>query len=179
MAERKIPEINAGSMADIAFLLLVFFLVTTTIQTDTGLNVLLPPYVEEPPPPEKKNKRNVFDVLINGNDELLVRGYPLRDVYNLKDKAKEFIMNKGKDPNSSDSPTKAIVSLLNDNGTSFEMYVAVYDQLKSAYNELWEESSMNVYGRHYDDLTLDERKKIRADIPLVISEAEPTSFEDK
>ena len=177
MAQRKIPEINAGSMADIAFLLLVFFLVTTTIQTDSGLSVLLPPYVEEPPPPEKKNKRNVFSVQINGNNELLVRGNPVQDVYSIKDKAKEFIMNYGKDPNSSDSPKKAIVSLLNDNGTSFEMYVLVYDQLKAAYNELWDEAAMDIFGRHYEDLSRKDKKKVREDIPLVISEAEPTSFD--
>jgi biopolymer transport protein ExbD len=177
MAERKIPEINAGSMADIAFLLLIFFLVTTTIQTDTGLNVLLPPYVEEPPPPEKKNERNVFAVQINGNDGLLVRGKEEKDVKNIKDRLKKFIMNYGKDPGSSKSPKLAVVSLLNDNGTSVKMYVAVYDQLKAAYNELWDESAMNQFGRHYDDLTKDERKGIRADIPLVISEAEPSNYE--
>ena len=177
MADREIPEINAGSMADIAFLLLVFFLVTTTIQTDTGLRVFLPPYVEVPPPPEKKNKRNVFAVQINGNDALLVRGEQFPNVLDLKEKAKEFIMNNGKDPNSSDSPTKAVISLLNDNGTSFEVYVAVYDQLKGAYNELWDEEANNRYGRAYEDLSKEERKSVRAKIPLVISEAEPTSFE--
>lgn len=177
MAERKIPEINAGSMADIAFLLLIFFLVTTTIQTDTGLNVLLPPYVEEPPPPEKKNERNVFAVQINANDGLLVRGEQVRDVKVIKDKLKKFIMNFGKDPGSSDNPKLAVVSLLNDNGTSVKMYVAVYDQLKAAYNELWNESAMNKYGIRYEDLGKEERKSVRADIPLVISEAEPTSYE--
>ncbi len=178
MAERKIPEINAGSMADIAFLLLIFFLVTTTIQTDTGLRVFLPPYVEEPPPPLEKNKRNVFAVQINGNDALLVRGTPLANVRKLKEKAKNFIMNHGKDPNSSDSPDKAVVSLLNDNGTSFEMYVSVYDQLKAAYNELWDEAAKAKYGRLYEDLTKEERILIRKGIPMVISEAEPSSFKE-
>lgn len=179
MAKRDIPEINAGSMADIAFLLLVFFLVTTTIQTDAGLNVLLPPYVEEPPPPEKKNKRNVFDVLINANNQLLVRGQPLDldNVGEIKDRLKKFILNRGADPNSSESPKLAVVSLLNDNGTAYGAYVAVYDQLKSAYNELWEDAAMSRYGRGYDDLSKKERKSIRTDIPLVISEAEPTSID--
>ena len=178
MSKREIPEINAGSMADIAFLLLIFFLVTTTIQTDSGLRVLLPPYVEVPPPPEKKNKRNVFAVQINGNNQLLVRGRPV-DLANIKEirkQLKTFIMNNGKDPNASDSPKLAVVSLLNDNGTSYEAYVGVYNQLKAAYSELWEESSQSQFGRSYEDLNRDERKAIRADIPLVISEAEPTSL---
>lgn len=176
MSKREIPEINAGSMADIAFLLLIFFLVTTTIQTDSGLSVLLPPYVEVPPPPEKKNKRNVFAVQINGNNQLLVRGRPLSDIREIKTQLKTFIMNKGKDPNASDSPKLAVVSLLNDNGTSYEAYVGVYDQLKAAYNELWEESAQRKYGRSYEDLDIKERKSIRSEIPLVISEAEPTSL---
>jgi biopolymer transport protein ExbD len=176
MSKREIPEINAGSMADIAFLLLIFFLVTTTIQTDSGLSVLLPPYVEVPPPPEKKNKRNVFAVQINGNNQLLVRGRPLSDIREIKTQLKTFIMNKGKDPNASDSPKLAVVSLLNDNGTSYEAYVGVYDQLKAAYNELWEESAQSKYGRSYEDLDRKERQSIRSEIPLVISEAEPTSL---
>jgi biopolymer transport protein ExbD len=176
MPKRDLPEINAGSMADIAFLLLIFFLVTTTIQTDSGLSVLLPPYVEVPPPPEKKNKRNVFSVQINGNNDLLVRGRQCPDVNSIKEKAITFITNRGKDPNSSDSPTKAIISLLNDNGTSYEMYVAVYNQLKAAYNELWEETSMEKYGRSYGDLNKEERKAVRNEYPLVISEAEPSDL---
>lgn len=178
MAKRDIPEINAGSMADIAFLLLIFFLVTTTIQTDSGLSVLLPPYVEVPPEPEKKNKRNVFDVLINANNQLLVRGQPLTldNVGEIKDKLKKFIMNRGKDPNSSESPKLAVVSLLNDNGTSYNAYVSVYNQLRAAYNELWQEMAQGKYGRNYEDLTKDEKKTIRNQIPLVISEAEPTSL---
>ncbi len=177
MAQRKIPEINAGSMADIAFLLLIFFLVTTTIQTDTGLNVLLPPYVEVPPEADKVNRRNVFDVKINGRDELLIRGEQVADVYSIKEKARAFIMNNGRDPNSSDSPKFAVISLMNDNATSVATYVAVYDQLKAAYNELWNESAQAKYGRNYEDLTKEERQDVRKEIPLVISEAEPTNFE--
>lgn len=179
MPKRDIPEINAGSMADIAFLLLIFFLVTTTIQTDSGVPVLLPPYVEEPPPPEKKNKRNVFDVLINANNQLLVRGQPLTldNVGEIKERLKTFIMNNGVDPNQSSSPKLAVVSLLNDNGTSYEAYIAVYNQLKAAYNELWQDAAQSRYGRNYEDLERDEKKVIRENIPLVISEAEPTSVE--
>jgi hypothetical protein len=139
---------------------------------------LLPPYVEKPPPPEKKNKRNVFAVQINGNNQLLVRGrpVPLSEIKEIRTQLKTFIMNRGQDPNSSDSPKLAVVSLLNDNGTSYEAYVGVYDQLKAAYNELWEESAQRLYGRSYEDLDRKERKAIRVEIPLVISEAEPTSL---
>lgn len=181
MAKREIPEINAGSMADIAFLLLIFFLVTTTIQTDSGLSVLLPPYVEVPPPPEKKNKRNVFSVQLNGNNDVLVRGYPssLDQPTLIKDQLKVFINNRGRDPESSESPKKAVVSLLNDNGTSYDAYIVVYNQLKAAYNELWEESAQKEYGRSYEDLDKKQQQSIRSEIPLVISEAEPTSLAAK
>lgn len=178
MAKRDIPEINAGSMADIAFLLLIFFLVTTTIQTDAGINVLLPPYVEIPPEAEKKNKRNVFSVQLNSRNELLVRGYPvpMSDAKQIKEQLKKFIMNNGKDPNSSDSPKLAVVSILNDNGTSYESYITVYNQLKAAYNELWDERAQSIYGRPYEDLETNEQGKVREEIPLVISEAEPTNL---
>lgn len=177
MARRKVPEINAGSMADIAFLLLVFFLVTTTIQTDSGLSVLLPPYVEEPPPPEKKNIRNVFAVQINAMDQILVRDKPMK-LENIREFAKEFILNPTRREDLSESPKKAVIALLNDNGTSYGTYVGVYNELKAAYNELWEDASQVKYSRAYDDLTKEERKSIRENIPLVISEAEPTSFDD-
>lgn len=181
MAKREIPEINAGAMADIAFLLLIFFLVSTTIQTDAGINVLLPPYVEVPPPAEKKNKRNVFSVQINSRNELLVRGYPvpMSEAKQIKEQLKTFIMNNGRDPNSSDSPKLAVVSILNDNGTSYESYIVVYNQLKAAYNELWTERAQSLYGRDYENLDKEEQGKIREVIPLVISEAEPTNLENK
>jgi len=176
MANRKIPEINAGSMADIAFLLLVFFLVTTTIQTDAGLPVLLPPYTEDVDLSKKVNKRNVFAVQINGSDDMLVRNKPLT-VDLLRERAKEFILNPQGRDDLAKSPKLAVISLLNDNGTSYEMYVMVYNELKAAYNELWDDASQAKYGRNYDDLTRKEKKSIRSQIPLVISEAEPSNFD--
>jgi len=176
MADRKIPEINAGSMADIAFLLLVFFLVTTTIQTDAGLPVLLPPYTEDIEQTQKVNKRNVFAVQINANDQMLVRDQ-LTTVDVLRERAKEFIMNPQGREDLAKSPKKAVISLLNDNGTSYQMYISVYNELKAAYNELWNDASQARYGRNYEDLTKKEKKSIRQEIPLVISEAEPTSFD--
>lgn len=172
MANRKIPEINAGSMADIAFLLLVFFLVTTTIQTDSGLKVLLPPYV----PPEEEvpldvEKRNVLAVQVNARDQLLVRDKEMK-VEDLREYTKMFITSGRED--MAKRPDQALVSLLNDNGTSYEMYLAVYNELRAAYNELWEARAQNEFGLSYEALNKTQQKTIRKAIPLVISEAEPT-----
>lgn len=176
MAKREKKELGAGAMADIAFLLLIFFLVSTTIQTDAGLNVLLPPYIEQPPRPV--NKRNVFSVQLNAANELFVRGSRMSwsETKLIKEQLKTFIMNHDKDPNSSETPTKAVVSILTDNGTSYESYITVYNEVKAAYNGLWEQQAQNLYGRSYQDLGTAEQSEIRKIIPLVISEAEPTSL---
>lgn len=172
---RGAPTINASSMADIAFLLLIFFLVTTTIDIDKGIRVKLPPWSDEEPDPLKLKTRNVYSVLVNANNELLVRGEPkvLRD---LKKDTKEFILNPQGRDDLAEKPTKAIISLKNDRGTEYETYLTVYNELKAAYNEIWEEKSQIKYGKPYVDLTTDLKKEIRKEIPLVISEAEPTDF---
>lgn len=175
---RVSPEINASSMADIAFLLLIFFLVTTTIDVDKGITVKLPPWSDEPPETQKLKTRNVYSVLVNANDELLVRGEPM-EVKDLKENAKVFILNPQKLDNMSESPKKAIISLKNDRGTSYGSYLGVYNELKAAYNELWDEYSDTNYGMPYDELTIDKKKELRSNIPLVISEAEPTDFAKK
>ena len=129
-------EVNASSMADIAFLLLIFFLVTTTIASEKGLTILLPPKKEDQEDIEIKVKeRNLFKVIVNSRDRLLVENDPL-SVGRLKEKAKEFINNNGRDKNSSDSPQKAIVALKTDRGTSYKRYIDILDQLKAAYHEL-------------------------------------------
>ncbi len=169
-------EINAGSMADIAFLLLIFFLVTTTIVEDKGITVKLPPWSEEEPDITKLKKRNVFSVLVNAQDQLLVRGEPSR-VEELRERAKEFISNPSKLENLAEKPTKAIISLKNDRGTSYEAYLTVYNELKAAYSELWDELSQRRYGIPYsDDMPFAYKKAIREEIPFVLSEAEPTAF---
>jgi biopolymer transport protein ExbD len=172
-------EINAGSMADIAFLLLIFFLVTTTIVEDKGILVKLPPWSDEEPDITKLKTRNVYSVLVNAQDQLLVRGEPLR-IAQLRENAKEFIANPNKRENLSESPKNAIISLKNDRGTSYEAYLGVYNELKAAYAELWTELSQSRYGEPYsDDMPFAQRKAIRDEIPFVISEAEPTSFGDE
>jgi biopolymer transport protein ExbD len=173
--ERKAPEVNAGSMADIAFLLLIFFLVTTTIAVDKGVLVKLPPWSNEPPPEMKLNTRNVYSVLVNANNELLVRGEP-KDIKNLREDTKTFIMNPRKLEDMAEKPTKAIISLKNDRGTKYKTYLEVYNELKAAYNELREEEAQKRHNKSYEFITRDQQKEIRNAIPLVISEAEPTNF---
>ena len=173
--DRMSPEVNAGSMADIAFLLLIFFLVTTTIDVDKGVLIKLPPWSDEPPPEMKLNSRNVYSVLVNANDDLLVRGEP-KELKTLREDTKTFIMNPRKMDNMAEDPKKAIISLKNDRGTSYAIYLEVYNELKAAYNELREEEAQRQHGKSFEFLTKDERKAIRSKIPLVISEAEPTNF---
>ena len=174
--DRMSSEINAGSMADIAFLLLIFFLVTTTIVEDKGITVKLPVWSEEEPDITKLKKRNVYAVLVNAQNQLLVRGEPMR-VDDLRNNAKEFISNPYNRPDLAEKPTRAIISLKNDRGTEYGTYLAVYNELKAAYNELWSDLAMKKYGVPYsDELPLAWRKSIREEIPFVISEAEPTNF---
>lgn len=169
-------EINAGSMADIAFMLLIFFLVTTTMDVDKGITVKLPPWSEEEPDITKLKKRNVFSININAFNQLQVRG-ELTDIKQLREKTKEFIANPLKIDDLSEDPTKALISLKNDRGTKYEAYIEVYNEITAAYNELWNELSMKEYGVPYsDELDVAKRKAIRNQIPKVLSEAEPTAF---
>lgn len=173
--DRISNEINAGSMADIAFLLLIFFLVTTTIDEDEGILVRLPPWSEDEPDIQKLRERNVFSVLVNASNQLLVRGEPT-NVFDLRNRAKEFILNPQRREDLAESPSKAIVSLKNDRGTSYETYLSVYNELQAAYDELRFEQAMKKYGKAYENLTGDQRSDIRAMIPMILSEAEPTAF---
>ena len=174
---RSKNEINASSMADIAFLLLIFFLVTTTIVEDKGITVRLPPWSEEEPDITQLKTRNVYSVLVNAQNQHLVRGQPM-SIRDLRSNAKEFIANPYKREDYSEKPTMAIISLKNDRGTSYKTYLEVYNELKGAYNELWNEASLKKYGLPYDEdkLPLAYRKAIRSEIPMVLSEAEPTAF---
>ena len=173
--DRMKNEVNAGSMADIAFLLLIFFLVTTTIVEDKGILVKLPPWSEEDVD-VKLNTRNIYSVLVNANNQLLVRG-ELMDIRVLKDKTKEFITNPTKREDLPLDPKKAVVSLKNDRGTQYGTYLEVYNELRAAYNEVWDEESKKRYGgKGYADINKAQQKSIRTDYPLIISEAEATSF---
>ena len=174
--DRMSNEINAGSMADIAFLLLIFFLVTTTIVEDKGITVKLPPWSEEEPDITKLKTRNVYSVLVNAQNDLLVRGQPMR-IDELRMNAKEFISNPTQRDDYAERASKALIMLKNDRGTNYKTYLAVYNELKGAYNELWDEMSRRNYGRPYsEDLPIAWKKKIKEEIPMVLSEAEPTAF---
>ena len=163
-------------MADIAFLLLIFFLVTTTMDQDTGIARKLPPMPEEEQekPPEIKAK-NIYVVLINANNELLVEG-EWTQISDLKDGAKKFINNNGRDPASSDNPQKAIISLQNDRGTQYVTYIRVQNELAAAYNELRNEASLNKYGEIFTNLNKKQQKEIKKMYPQKISEAEPKNI---
>lgn len=195
---RKLEEINAGSMADIAFLLLVFFLVTTTMDTSWGLARRLPPPIlpNQPPPPEIKD-RNVFVVLANANDQLLVEGQ-IMDIRDLREAAKEFIANPQRKENLPEFKeeevdllgrmpvSKQVISLQNDNGTSYDLYIQVQNELEAAYNDLRDELSRAKFGVAYDELeekadpegandvkAQEMIKALRTVYPQRISEAEP------
>jgi len=199
MAKRAAPEVNAGSMADIAFLLLIFFLVTTTIETDSGISRRLPPIDDTIDPPEIRQK-NIFIVLINKDDQLLVEE-KLMDIKDLRVAAIEFLDNGGgvgeeactycqgaKDPNSSDNSDKAIISLQNDRATSYKMYISVQNELVAAYNELRNRESQRLYGQEYllmeknladatwrgdKDKLKEQVDNLKAMYPQKLSEAEP------
>ena len=149
---RKIPEINSGSMADISFLLLTFFLLTSSINTDMGISRKLPPPIDPSIKPPEIKKRNIITVLVNANDQLLVNG-SIGDITTLKSKTVEFLSNPSNDPNMSEKTikyidllgnievSKGVISLQNDRGTSYEMYVQVQNELTAAVNELRDQLS--------------------------------------
>jgi len=204
MAKRSAPEVNAGSMADIAFLLLIFFLVTTTIETDSGLNRKLPPMEDQVDPPIIREK-NIFTVVVNKNDQLLVEE-DLTNIQDLRSLAVAFLDNGGgvgeeacdycqgeRDEASSDNPDKAIISLKNNRETSYKVYIAIQNELVAAYNELRNREFLRLYPnvglnfvdaqKKYDDPRTSandsEELKPKLDVvkqmyPQKLSEAEPS-----
>ncbi|MCK9270516.1 MAG: biopolymer transporter ExbD [Bacteroidales bacterium] len=185
MARRATQEINAGSMADIAFLLLIFFLVTTTMDVDTGISRKLPPPLDPSVKPPDIRQRNIFTVLVNSRDRLAVDGEPI-NISELRQRTKTFMSNP---QNREDLPemtlrnipplgnvrvSKGVISLKNDRGTSYKMYIAVQNELAAAINELRDELAMEKFGRKYGQLiSEDQIKAIQKAIPVPISEAEP------
>jgi biopolymer transport protein ExbD len=186
---RSTPEIPNASMADIAFLLLTFFLVTTTIANDRGLSLILPPPPEAQPPEDVKIKEhNMFKIQLNSSDALLVEGEPMSDVSGLKDDIKEFVMNYGKDPSSSDNPQKAVVSFKTDRGTSHKRFIEILDIIQAAYYDIYAERA-GVTNARWRELSSDLSDPENAllydkgrgkkpdgslEIPMAISIAEPT-----
>jgi biopolymer transport protein ExbD len=188
--KRKTSEINSSSMADIAFLLLIFFLVTTSMSTSTGLSRRLPPPL--PPdqviPPVDVNKRNIFVVKVNSQNQLMVQG-ELMELQDLRQKAKEFIKNENDDPHlpirteenipllGTMSITKDhVISLQNDVDTQYQAYINVQNELVAAYNELRNELAKEKFGAGYDELNEDQQKAVQSVYPQKISEAEPKNY---
>lgn len=198
------PEVNAGSMADIAFLLLIFFLVTTTIETDAGLDRMLPP-IEPPDQDVVIKQKNIFQVNINKNGQLLA-DEELIDIKDLREKAKAFLDNGGapqgspdycsycqgaRDASSSDNPSKAIISLKNDRETKYSTYITVQNELVGAYNDLRNREAQRLFNQDFTDMEaeylnpetsddvkdqLKEKvKRIQDLFPQKLSEAETSS----
>lgn len=145
------------------------------IEQDLGIDVKLPPWMEEEPDVTQLKARNVLSVLVNAQGDILVRAQPTA-LEDLRGITKEFIANPAADENLAESPKKAIISLKNDRGTNYKQYLAVYNELKEAYQELWEEAAQERYQKSYAEVGRNEQRSIRQDIPFVISEAETTAF---
>lgn len=191
--KRKVPEINSSSTADIAFLLLIFFLITTSMDTDRGLARRLPP------PPEKDQEekdiivkeRNVLAVRLNSNDQLMV-GSDYISIKQLRERVKEFIANPYNDEKLPEKHAKDIpffgnvmitenhvISLQNDRGTSYQAYIDVQNELVAAYNELRNELSQEKWQKEYNQLDEEQQKAVREYYPQKISEAEPKNYGGK
>ncbi|MBO4744985.1 MAG: biopolymer transporter ExbD [Bacteroidales bacterium] len=188
-AKKKVPPINASSMADISFLLLAFFLMTTTMDVDTGIARRLPP----PVPPQEDipdiKERNILAVSINKNDWVMVNNKPM-DVRMLKEEAKNFLSNPFNSPDLPEKRmdtipalgglyevSKGVISLKNDRGTSYDMYIRVQDELTKAVNELRDELSRKEFGVPFTSLKEENKiEAIKRAIPIAISEAEPEEY---
>ncbi len=189
---RKTPGLNTQSTADIAFLLLCYFLMTSTMDQQSGLQRRLPPMPAENQKTEdtKVNKRNIIIVKINSSDRLYAGGQIL-DVSQLKDKIKEFITNRNNDPNLPEREmkmiegygeypvSKGVISLQNDRGTSYRAYIAVQNELVKAINEVRDDFCKQNYGKPYVSLSEEQQKIVRDAIPQNISEAEPKDVTKK
>lgn len=183
---RPMQEINAGSTADIAFLLLIFFLMTSTMDSSSGLQRRLPPMPDKNQQIEsaKVNRRNIMVVRINDADRLFAGG-SLMDISLLKEKAKEFLTNPANDVNLPEKEdkviegfgsypvSKGVISLQNTRGTSYDAYIQVQNELVKAINEIREDFAMVNYSKRYAALTDDQQRIVRDAVPQNISEAEP------
>ncbi len=189
--KRKMPGLNTSSTADISFMLLIFFLTTTSMDTDAGLARTLPK------PPEDENntnemkvkERNILNIRINKDNYLLI-GSDYASTEDVKERAKEFIKNEKNDPNLPEVVGKKIkylgrvvpvtenhvISVQTDRGTDYGVYIAVQDALIQAYNELRDEFAMAEFHHHFEFCNDDEKKAIREIYPQKISEAEPKKY---
>ena len=174
LKRREIQIANSGSMADIAFLLLIFFMLTTTIVNDKGLDLLLPPeHIKKNNIPIKE--RNLFKILVNSNDEFLIEDKPRRSITGLRAEIKEFILNPNHSPELSESKAKAVVSIKTNRATSQTAFIDVLDEAKAAYFEIYAER-VGLTSKEFRALSKNDPifKKARIGIPMNISIADPT-----
>ncbi|MBO5685811.1 MAG: biopolymer transporter ExbD [Alistipes sp.] len=195
--KRKVPEVNSSSQADIAFSLLIFFLVATTMNTDTGLARMLPPMPPENQQQEdvKVKERNLFLVLISGNGAIMAgtpKNQEIIDLRQLTEKAKEFILNPMDDkdlPEKKDEEiempdgskwvypvSQGVISLQTTRDTGYQAYIQVQNELTRAFNEVRDDVAEKKFGSKFADLTEEQRGVITKAIPLKISEAEPRNI---
>ena len=176
--KRPAPEISSGSMADIAFLLLTFYMMTTVIQDNKGLAIMLPPFQSHPiqaPIPS----RDLFTIQVNSGDHIMAEGEQIKSLVGLRKEIKKFILNKGEDIKSSRTPEKAVVSIKTDRGTSYLTYISVLDEAQAAYYEIYADiAGVTATEFRLLDLSIPEQRKLyekaRTGIPMNISIAEPT-----
>lgn len=191
MATKKTPEINASSQADIAFLLLVFFLITTTMDVDKGISRRLPPMQEDQKQEDVKiNRRNTIIVRISASDRIMV-GTEAMDVSQIKDKIIEFITNPTNNPNMPEKEiknikgfgnyavSKGVISLQNDKGTTYHKYIEVQNEIVRAVNEVRDQFSQQHFSKKFSLLDEEHQKIVKEAIPQNISEAEPKDVKGK
>lgn len=183
---KKCPQINAGSMADISFLLLIFFLTATTMDIDTGIARRLPPPLDPTQEAPDIKRRNILAVFVNKYNQLMVGGTPC-DISQLREKTIEFIANPTNYEHYSEKKdveipelggivqvSRGVISLKNDRGTSYDMYIQVQNELAAAIDQLRDELSKDHFGISFADLKDEEKiKAIQKAVPVAISEAEP------
>lgn len=171
--KKEVPEIEGSSLADIAFLLLIFFLVVTTIDVDAGIGMVLPPIPDDVEPPPVR-ERNLMNILVNAQGMVLIDESPSA-IPEVRQRVREFVDNNGVDPNLSESPEDAIVSIKTDRRTPYSVYIDMLDEVMGAYNELRNQASQDRFGVPYSALEDDsvEQDEIRDAYPKQISIAEP------
>lgn len=170
---RESGEIDGSSLADIAFLLLIFFLVVTTIDVDTGIGLVLPPIPDDIEPPPVR-ERNLMNILVNAQGMVLINEEPAA-INTIRERVREFVNNNGADPDLSESPDDAIVSIKTDRQTPYNVYIDMLDEVMGAYEELRHQASMDRFGVPYSSLERQsaQREEIQEMFPKRISIAEP------
>lgn len=180
-SNKQVPTVQAGSMADIAFLLLIFFLIATKVPNDKGMARKLPSECLNPPCSVPVNERNVFRITLNNKDEIFVNDAVIH-LNTLKDMVKEFVDNNGDSSceyckgqrltTSSDNPEKAVVSLSTDRETSYKHFIDVQDAIAKAYLELRTDFGQRKFNKSINDLSAEEINELKEAYPFILSEAD-------